>query len=59
MSAPRYFELQAHVTLDLSTLMSPELKPVEPPKGGIFVVSGGEVSWKYFDKEILQHMLSK
>ena len=46
MAEPKYFELHAHTTLDISGRINPELKPAEPPKGGIFIVSGGEVSFK-------------
>lgn len=51
MNEPKYFELHAQTTLDISGHIQPELKPAEPPKGGIFVVSGGEVSWKDFNKD--------
>jgi hypothetical protein len=50
MKEPKYFELHAKTTLNISGLISPELKPVEPPKGGIFIVSGGEVSFKEIEK---------
>ena len=46
MAEPKYFELHAHTTLNISGFMNPELKHVEPPKGGIFIISDGEVSFK-------------
>ena len=52
MNEPRYFELRAQTTLDISGQVNPELKPVEPPKGGLFIVSGGEVSFKEIEKPV-------
>ena len=50
MKEQKYFDLHAHTTLNISGFMKPELKPVEPPKGGFFIVSDGEVSFKEIAK---------
>lgn len=50
MKEPKYFELEAHTTLDIESFIVPELQPAEPPKGGIFIVSDGEVSFKEISK---------
>ena len=55
MAEPKYFELHAHTTLNISGFMKPELEPVEPPKGGLFIASsnnegGFDVSFKKIAK---------
>lgn len=39
MGEPKYFELQAQTTLDLSNFIKPELATAQPPKG-IYVTQG-------------------
>jgi hypothetical protein len=55
----KYVDMSAKLEIKAEDLFQASVKKTEPPQGGLFVVSDGEVSWKGFDKEILQHTLSK
>ena len=43
MKEPKYFELQAKTTLDVSKMIEPRIGLVEPNKNGIYIVNGKDV----------------
>jgi hypothetical protein len=50
----KYVEMSARLEIKAEELFQASVKQTEPPKGGLFVVSDGEVSWKEIKQQKIQ-----